>query len=552
MIPSMMHSAVLYQSEAGPRVIMSEYQDVRRCELVKRLKETPLEAPLQVSKCFNPEEKIIINSRYPEQTCSDMTGIPRTLRIGGTNFATEHTLNENKKVTPVYQKKRRMAPKWVAVASKEVEELRKAGFLKETRYQTWVANTVMVKKTDRAWRMCVDFTDINKACPKDCYSLPEINWKVDSLSDFKLKCFLDAYKGYHQIQMAREDENKTAFHAPQGVYCYQKMPFELNNVGATYQRLVDNVFESQIGRNMEAYVDDMVIKSIDEADMMANIRETFERLQKINLKLNPKKCSFGMEEGQFLWHVVSKQGIKAKPTKVQALTSLKRPKTIKEVQSLNEKLAALNRFLSKSVEKSLPFFKTLKGCLDKKDFTWTREVDKAFEEMKRYIEKLPTLVAPKAGENLIVYLAASKEEVARWAIELGEHEIEFKLRNAIKAQILADFLAETKEEDEETDFKEKQQTKQTTRWKLYTDGASSGDGSEAGLIIVSPEGTEFTYALKFEFTTTNNEAEYEAVIARLCIAREMKIKEVTVFVDSQLAANQVNGSYEAKHDYTKQ
>ncbi|GJX01849.1 reverse transcriptase domain-containing protein [Tanacetum coccineum] len=238
--------------------------------------------------------------------------------------------------------------------------------------------------------------------------------------------------------------------------------------------------------------------------------------------------------GQFLGHVVSKQGIKANPIKIKALTSLKRPKTIKEVQSLNGKLTALNRFLSKSIEKSLPFFKTLKGCLDKKDFTWIRKADKAFEEMKRYIEKLPTLVAPKARENLIVYLEASKEciseilmaergkdqrpvyfisralqgpelnypimeklvlalihaarrleryfqaynitvltnkpirlllskpeksrKVARWAIESGQHKIEFKPRNTIKAQILADFLAETKEEDEEIYFKEKQQT----------------------------------------------------------------------------------------------
>ncbi|GKF18689.1 hypothetical protein Tco_0063607 [Tanacetum coccineum] len=196
MIPSTMYFAVLYQSEDGPRVIMSEYQDVRRYELVKRLKETPSEAPLQVSECFNTEEKIIINSRYPEQTVtigrqlptkakqelikllkdnadvftwqySDMTGIPRTLKIRGTNFATEHKLNEDKKITHVQQKNMRMAPERASAASKEVEELRKAGILKETRYQTYVANTVMVKKTNGAWRMCVDFTDINKACPKD-------------------------------------------------------------------------------------------------------------------------------------------------------------------------------------------------------------------------------------------------------------------------------------------------------------------------------------------------------------------------------------------------
>ncbi|GJT83253.1 reverse transcriptase domain-containing protein [Tanacetum coccineum] len=297
----------------------------------------------------------------------DRTRIPRTLKIREEIFVTKHKLNEDKKVTPVQQKKRGMAPEQSATTSKEVEELRKARILHETRYQTWVTNTVMVKKTDGSWRMCVDFTDINKACPKDCYSLLEIYWKVDSLFDFKIKCFLYAYKGYHQIQMAKEDEHKTAFHASKGVYCYMKMPFGLKNVGATYQRILDKVFESQIGRNIEAYVDNMVIKSMVEEDMLADIQETFERLRRINMKLNPRKCSFEMEEGQFLGHIVSKQGIKANPTKIQELTSLNPPKTIKEVQSLNGKLAALNRFLSKSAEKSLPFFKTLKGCLEKKD-----------------------------------------------------------------------------------------------------------------------------------------------------------------------------------------
>ncbi|GJX37093.1 reverse transcriptase domain-containing protein [Tanacetum coccineum] len=163
---------------------------------------------------------------------------------------------------------------------------------------------------------------------------------------------------------------------------------------------------------MEAYVDDIVIKSKDEEDMLVDIQETLERLRKINMKLNPKKCSFGMEKGQFLRHIVSKQAIKANPTKVQALTNLKGPKTIKEVQSLNGKLVALNKFLAKSAEKALPFFKTLKWCLEKKDFMWIKEADKAFEDIKKYIEKLPTLVAPKIGESLIIYLAASKECVS--------------------------------------------------------------------------------------------------------------------------------------------
>ncbi|GKB99366.1 reverse transcriptase domain-containing protein [Tanacetum coccineum] len=200
---------------------------------------------------------------------SDMTGIPRTLKIGNKIFVTKHKLNDDKKITPKQQKKRdgprtkrhniqgsgRIKKSWNPPRNKIPKQQKKrdgprtkrhniqgSGRIKKSwnpprnKIPKWVANTVMVKKTDGAWRMCVDFTDINKTCPKDCYSLPEIDWKVDSLSDFKLKCFLDVYKGYHQIQMAREDENKTAFHAPKGVYCYRKMPLGLKNTGATYQR----------------------------------------------------------------------------------------------------------------------------------------------------------------------------------------------------------------------------------------------------------------------------------------------------------------------------
>jgi hypothetical protein len=151
----------------------------------------------------------------------------------------------------------------------------------------------MVKKSDGSWRMCVDFTDLNKACPQDCYPLPEIDWKVESLCGYPFKCFLDAYKGYHQIQMAKEDEEKTAFHTSQGVYCYTKMPFGLKNAGATYQRLVDNAFEKQVGCNLEVYVDDLVIKSHTKEELVRDIKETFKTLGRINMKLNPNKCTFG-------------------------------------------------------------------------------------------------------------------------------------------------------------------------------------------------------------------------------------------------------------------
>ncbi|GKE58811.1 reverse transcriptase domain-containing protein [Tanacetum coccineum] len=146
-----------------------------------------------------------------------------------------------------------------------------------------------------------------------------IDWKVESLCGYPFKCFLDAYKGYHQIQMAKDDEEKTAFHTSQGVYCYTKMPFGLKNAGATYQRLVDNAFEGQVGRNLEVYVDDLVIKSHTEDELVRDIVETFRALRKINMKLNPKKCTFGATEGMFLGYLIEPDGIKPCPEKTKAV-----------------------------------------------------------------------------------------------------------------------------------------------------------------------------------------------------------------------------------------
>ncbi|GKA51648.1 reverse transcriptase domain-containing protein [Tanacetum coccineum] len=156
------------------------------------------------------------------------------------------------------------------------------------------------------------------------------------------------------------------------------MPFGLKNAGATYQRLVDKVLNDEIKRNLEAYFDDMLIKNASKEDMLMNIQETFDRLRSSNMKLNSKKCSFCVEEGPFLGHLITKQGIKVNPSKVKVITDLKPPRTLKEIQNLNGKLAALSRFLSKGVDKSLPFFKTLKSCTNKKTIQWTADAKKAF------------------------------------------------------------------------------------------------------------------------------------------------------------------------------
>ncbi|GJV94705.1 reverse transcriptase domain-containing protein [Tanacetum coccineum] len=189
------------------------------------------------------------------------------------------------------------------------------------------------------------------------------------------------------------------------------MPFSLYNTWATYQRLVDEVFNDQIRKNLKAYVDDMMIKSASEEDMLMDIPETFDRLRSINMKLNPNKCSFGVEEGPFLEHLITKHGIKPSNSKVKEIIDLKPPRTLKEIQSLNGKLATLSQFFSKGADKSLSFFKALKSCTDKKIIQWIADADEAFLKMKEFIE-IPMLTAPIKGEVLVMYLAASTESVS--------------------------------------------------------------------------------------------------------------------------------------------
>ena len=221
--------------------------------------------------------------------------------------------------------------------------------------------------------MCVDFTDLNKACPKDGFPLPQIDQLVDSTAGHKLLTFMDAFSRYNQIKMDEEDQEKTAFITSQGLYCYKVMSFGLKNAGATYQRLVNRMFNKQIGRNMEVYVNDMLIKSKEKLAHLDDLKETFTSLKQYQMKLNPSKCVFGIASGKFLGFMVSQRGIEVNPEKVQAIINMASPRTVKKVQKLTGRIATLNRFVSRATDKCLPFFKTLKQA-----FAWTDECEEAF------------------------------------------------------------------------------------------------------------------------------------------------------------------------------
>ncbi|KAL0399981.1 UNVERIFIED_CONTAM: hypothetical protein Sradi_2341400 [Sesamum radiatum] len=205
--------------------------------------------------------------------------------------------------------------------------------------------------------MCIDFRDLNKACPKDFSPLPRIDQLVDSTSGCELLSMMDASQGYHQIMLDPEDRKKVSFIISEGTFYYMAMPFGLKNAGATYQRLVDKIFRPQIGRNVEVYVDDMLVKSKKAEDHIKDLEETFSISRKYKLKLNPTKCAFGVQGGRFLGFMVTQRGIEANPLKIKAIIDMKAPTCINEVQRLIRRIAALSRFISKSAEKSRPFFR---------------------------------------------------------------------------------------------------------------------------------------------------------------------------------------------------
>ena len=225
--------------------------------------------------------------------------------------------------------------------------------------------------------MCVDFANLNKACPNDSFPLPRIDQLVDLASGHERMSFLDAFQGYHQIPMILSDQEKTAFITPKGIYCYRVMPFGLKNAEATYQRMVTIMFGHLIEKNVEVYIDGMLIKSLGKVNHIGDLREVLGILRSNKLRLNASKCVFEVSLGKFLGHMVSYNGVEANPDQISALLNLEPPKDAKQVQRLIGMIAALGRFISQSVEKCRPFF----DCCERKgSFYGTKIVRLLFKE----------------------------------------------------------------------------------------------------------------------------------------------------------------------------
>jgi hypothetical protein len=203
--------------------------------------------------------------------------------------------------------------------------------------------------------MCVDYTDLNKACKKDHFSLPRTDQVVDSTVGCSLLNFLDYYSRYHQIPLKVGNQIKISFIPLFGTFSYTTMPFELKSTGATYQRGIQRCLNSQIGRNAEEYINDVVVKTREDEGLISDLAETFDNLRKFKMKLNPKKCTFDVPLGKLLGYMASRRGINPTPDKVLAITKMMLPWSLRNVQKLTGCMAALSRFISRLGVRRPPF-----------------------------------------------------------------------------------------------------------------------------------------------------------------------------------------------------
>jgi ribonuclease HI len=372
------------------------------------------------------------------------------------------------------------------------------------------------------------------------------------------------------------------------------------------------VFGEHIGRTVEAYVDDIVVKTRKASDLLSDLETTFKCLRAKGVKLNPEKCVFGVPQGMLLGFIISERGIEVNPEKIAAITNMGPIKDLKGVQRVMGCLAALSRFFSCLSEKGLPLYRLLRKA---ERFTWTPEAEEALGNLKALLTNAPILVPPAVGEALLIYVAATtqvvsaaivverREEghallvqrpvyfisevlsetkirysqiqkllyaviltrrklrhyfeshpvtvvssfplgeiiqcreasgrIAKWAVELMGETISFAPRKAIKSQVLADFVAEW------VDTQLPTAPIQPELWTMYFDGSLMKTGAGVGLLFISPLGKHLRYVLRLHFPTSNNVAEYEALVNGLCITVELGVRRLDARGDSQLVIDQV-------------
>jgi transposase InsO family protein len=283
-----------------------------------------------------------------------------------------------------------------------------AGIIAQTRHSSWCSNLVVARKKNGKIRLCIDFRNLNIACTKDHYPLPKMETLLQRVTGSGMISMLDGFSGYNQIRLKAEDRHKTTFTTPWGTFEYLRMPFGLSNVGATFQRAMDYAFRGLIGKLIEIYQDDLTVFSKDGKTHIGHLKQVLERCREFGISLNPAKSVFGVTEGKLLGHIISKDGVKLDPERVEAIGKVPLPASKKALQSFLGQTNFVHRFIPNYVEIMKPIYKLLKKDVK---FEWNDESKRAFESIKTAISEAPVLISPDYTKDFQIFSFASEDTI---------------------------------------------------------------------------------------------------------------------------------------------
>jgi hypothetical protein len=295
------------------------------------------------------------------------------------------------------------------VMEKEVKKLLDAQIIVPLRYSEWVANLVPVRKKSGEIRLCVDFRNLNRSSRKDNYPLPNMEHILQKVTGASRISMIDGFSGYNQISVMPEDREKTTFTTPWGTFMYAKMPFGLMNAGATFQRAMDIAFIEEKDQFVVIYLDEITVFSKSDEEHCCHLKKKFLKCRRYGLSLNPKKYLFSMKEGKLLGHIVSAEGVRIDPSRVEAIQTLSPPRSKKEVQAFLGKINFLRRFVSNFAE----LVRHITAMLRKgNEVKWTTEPRESFVQIKRALTEAPVLISPDYSKDFLIFSFASCDTVA--------------------------------------------------------------------------------------------------------------------------------------------
>jgi hypothetical protein len=388
---------------------------------------------VHIGASCSPDEIVTYTSLFKEfcdifaWSYEEMPGIDPSIVV--------HKIKTYPGAKPVRQRLCPVHPRKAAAIKLEVEKLLKAGFIYPVALTEWVSNPVLIDKKGCSIRVCVDYLDINKACLKDNFPTPFVDQIVDDCAGSEIFSLMDGFSGYNQINIAPEDQHKMDFICPWGTFAYRKLPFDLKNAGATFQRAMSYAFHD-IKHIVQPYLDDFPAHSLHRADHPNHLRAIFVRCRFYRIRLNPHKCVFCVESGRLLSFIVSRHGIQVDPIMVEAILNLPPPSSLRRLQILQGKANFLRRFIPNYAEITRGFTRLLKKD---SEFVWDKIANNAFEALKLSLTKAPLLFPPDYSRDYFLYLAASEYTIGMVLVQEDdnhdEHVIYYLSRNLSSTEV---------------------------------------------------------------------------------------------------------------------